>query len=94
MLYFDLVCVAVINCCFLHHLSSLASQAFDVRKEKLARQETHIPDMEEGLKALTKAVEIAIPVLGKGHKFVDEARKWQVRLHTQVQQFALLQSMT
>ena len=59
---------------------------------KLDAKQTSIPDMSDGLDQLTSAVETAISALGKGHKFVEEARKWQVRLHSQLKQLEMMKS--
>lgn len=49
-----------------------------------------IVDIGAGLRDLTKAVEIGIEELGRNHKFIDEAMKWQARLHTQIKKYELL----
>lgn len=67
-------------------------KAYEARKVKLDAKETNIPDMSEGLDNLTSAVETAISTLGKEHKFVEEARKWQVRLHSQLRQLEMMKS--
>jgi len=67
-------------------------QAFETRRVLLEKKDRHIPDIDVGLKELTAAVDEAIPILGKNHKFVEEARKWQMRLHTQIQQHQIIKN--
>ena len=44
------------------------------------------------LRDLTSAVKTAVEILGDDHKFVEEAKKWQMRLHSQLKKYDILMS--